>query len=94
MPDNILTFPPRNDNGELSEVVEATDKTHHTEIFAYSDDTFVVLVRPRSEQFTLENMVFMAERLKLELFGALPEFYDDDELDTGPEDDPSGPMPA
>ena len=71
---------------ELLEILEETEVTHHTEVFEYSDDSFVLLIQPKGKEFSVERMVFMAERLKMTLFDALP-CYDEDEL--GTQDDPS-----
>ena len=70
-------------------MLEATDTTHHTEVFSYNDDSYVVLVQPKAKPFDVERVVFMAERLKMEAFDALP-VYDDDEFD----DDDSDDLPA
>ena len=75
---------------DLIDMLENSTATHHTETFAYNDDSYVVLVQLKGQDFSPERMVFMAERLKMTVFGALPEY--DDELD--PQDDPSDDISA
>lgn len=85
MSENVVNFPSKTSavNLDLGQMVEANDETHHVEILHYEDDSYVVLVQPKSQEFTLERMVFMAERLKLDLFDALPTYEDTDPEPTG-----------
>lgn len=64
---------------------QTTPAKYHDEIFEYEDGSYVVLVQPKKEKFTVERMVFMAERLKMTLFDVLP-FYEDLALEPGPDD--------
>jgi hypothetical protein len=67
-----------------------TKKAYHDEVFEYEDGSYVVLVQPRKQKFTIERMVFMAERLKMTLFDALP-CFDEDDIALELEPDPSKP---
>lgn len=65
-------------------IVDEVKPSHHHETFDYNDDSYVVLFLPKDQQFTVDKMVFMAERLKLQLFSLLDECYDDTEGDVDP----------
>ena len=68
--DNLIKFPKKyNPPPVVPEPVEDDpEQTHHEEIFEYDDGSYVVLVLPNQHDFTLERMVFMAERLKRTMF--------------------------
>lgn len=64
---------------------------YHDEIFEYNDGSYVILVQPKKQKFTVERMVFMAERLKMTLFDALPCYEDDEDFYLELEPDPKTP---
>jgi hypothetical protein len=88
-PENIIKFPKPFTSHPNSTPPAARSRTkgearhprgYHDEVFEYNDGSYVILVQPKREKFTVERMVFMAERLKMELFDALPCYDDIDEF--------------
>lgn len=86
MSEKVINFPANGNKlplhlepaDDLISLLQTTEFTHHTEIFEYEDDSYVMLVQPKDNSFSLERAVFMAERLKLDLFNALPGPDEDD----------------
>jgi hypothetical protein len=69
---NLINFPKTYKQPPITIIAEPAeddpDQTHHEEIFEYDDGSYVILVLPNDSEFTLERMVFMAERLKRTMF--------------------------
>lgn len=42
-------------------------KKYHDEIFEFADGSYIILVQPKKEKFTLDRMAFMAWRLQVVL---------------------------
>lgn len=71
--------PPKNSATRRKTKAESlAPSKYHDEIFEYKDGSYVILVQPKKEKFSVERMIFMAKRLEMSLFDALP-CYDDDE---------------
>lgn len=83
-PPHLEAIPPSYVDMMDPPIVAEVKVTHHHETFDYNDDSYIVLVLPKDEKFTVDKMVFMAERLKLQLFSLLNECYDDNEGDVDP----------
>lgn len=64
----------------------STPTKYHDEVFEFDDGSYVVLVQPKKEKFTLERIVFMAERLKMIALEPLLQYEDlDIQLDPDPD---------
>lgn len=100
-PDNIINFPkkftpppkkPDASRRKTKGEIESANK-YHDEIFEYEDGSYVVLVQPKKEKFSIERMTFMAERLKMTLFDALPCYeYEFPDIDLELVPDPEKPV--
>lgn len=78
MVDNLVKFPKEYKHPPILAKEEPT--THHEEIFEYDDGSYVILVLPNNRSFTVERMVFMAERLNRSIFDLAETQFDDDDV--------------
>ena len=84
-------FPVVDLDADLVNLLAQTAKTHHAEVFDYNDDSYVIILQKAQEPFSVERVVFVAERLKLDAFDALPVY---DEAELGPAGAPDDDEPT
>ncbi len=83
MTDNVIKFPKSFKKSKSSIAVtvvpleEEFDRTHHEEIFEYDDGSYVILILPKELDFTIERMVYMAERVKRTMFDCEKDYFDE-----------------
>jgi hypothetical protein len=85
--DNLVKFPKTYKQPPVILEEVPFDQDYHEQLFEYDDDSYVIFVLPKNKEFTIERMVFMAERVKRTMFDYAECEYDDEDVATV--DDPN-----